>query len=357
MELMVGSLAKIDQVDLVRKAEDLGATHFGVGEGPVLFSDPYQFLALAARETSTIKLGTWVTNPLTRLAPTTANSFATLNALAPGRLFMGIGTANNAMRSMGRDVATLRELERSVEVIKGLLAGQRVTHSWRGQDRAIEFLDTAGHWYNIDDPVEVLWAAGGPKSLALAAKHADYVTYCLGPDPDMIGLVRRELDKAVADAGRPPGSVKLVGVSWFYLLQSGETWQDAVDHGFGSAPISSCLTNFAFMQRHVDELGEPIVNASTQAAMAYLGDPNSPEARDYLSIWSKYLKGLDPRHRPLITEELVDYWCLYGTPDHLREKTRLMQEAGVDLVGVMLANPFTAGRDLADIGRTILTPA
>ena len=72
-----------------------------MGEGPLLFSDPYQQLALASQVTSTINLGTLVTNPLTRIAPVTANSVATLNHLAPGRTFLGIGTANNALRSMG----------------------------------------------------------------------------------------------------------------------------------------------------------------------------------------------------------------------------------------------------------------
>ena len=126
MEFCIGTTAKIDAVDLVKQAEDLGASHFGVGEGPLLFSDPYQYLALAARDTSTIKLGTWVTNPLTRIAPVTANSIATLNALAPGRTFLGIGTANNALRSMGNRPATLKELDTSLTVIRGLLAGERV---------------------------------------------------------------------------------------------------------------------------------------------------------------------------------------------------------------------------------------
>ncbi len=101
MDFCIGTCAKIDQVDLVRQAEDLGVTHFGVGEGPLLFSDPYQQMALASQQTSTINLGTMVTNPLTRIAPMTANSIATLNKLAPGRTFLGIGTANNALRSMG----------------------------------------------------------------------------------------------------------------------------------------------------------------------------------------------------------------------------------------------------------------
>ena len=210
MEFCIGTTAKIDAVDLVKQAEDVGASHFGVGEGPLLFSDPYQYLALAARDTSTIKLGTWVTNPLTRIAPVTANSVATLNALAPGRTFMGIGTANNALRSMGNRPATLKELDSALTVIRGLLAGERVEHQWLKQQREIEFLDPNGIWYNFADPVEVWMSAGGPKGFAVAARHADYVTYCLGPNADMIGVVRRELDKAVAEPSRPPGSVKLL---------------------------------------------------------------------------------------------------------------------------------------------------
>ena len=114
MDFCVGTCAKIDQVGLIKQAEDLGVTHFGVGEGPLLFSDPYQQMALASQQTSTIKMGTYVTNPLTRIAPVTANSVATLNALAPGRTFVGIGTANNALRSMGNKPATIRELADAV---------------------------------------------------------------------------------------------------------------------------------------------------------------------------------------------------------------------------------------------------
>ena len=242
MDFCIGTTAKIDAVGLVKQAEDVGASHFGVGEGPLLFSDPYQYLALAARETSTIQLGTWVTNPLTRIAPVTANSIATLNALAPGRTFLGIGTANNALRSMGNRPAKLSELDSaSLTITRGLLAGERVTQTWLGQEREIEFLDNNGYWYNIDAPVDVWMSAGGPKGFALAAKHADYMTYCLGPNPEMIGVVRRELDKAVAEAGRPPGSVKLVALSWFYQLATarpGRTGSTTASAPARSAPAS-----------------------------------------------------------------------------------------------------------------------
>lgn len=356
MEFCIGTCAKIDQVDLVRLAEDLGVTHFGVGEGPLLFSDPYQQMALASQVTSTINLGTMVTNPLTRIAPVTANSVATLNHLAPGRTFLGIGTANNALRSMGNRPATIRELSHSVEVARGLLRGERVTHRWLGEETEVEFLDPNGLWYDIKD-VPIWMAAGGPRSLKVAARLADAVIYCLGPQPDMIKLVRRELDKEVAAAGRAPGSVKLISLSWFYLLRPGQTWQDGIDQGFGSGPISSCITNAGFMNQHIDELGAPIVEASTTAAMAYLGDPTAADQPHYLETWAKYLRGLDPAHKPLITKELVDYWCVYGDEEQVQRQTQLMLDCGVDLVSVFLSNPFTAERDITDIGKTILANA
>lgn len=108
------------------------------------------------------------------------------------------------------------------------------------------------------------------------------------------------------------------------------------------------------MSQHVDALGGDIVKSVSQAAMAYLGTPAAPDAPHYLDDWAKYLRGLDPVHRPLITKEFVDYWCLCGTPGQLQDQAHLMLDAGVDMIGVMLSNPFTAERDVADIGSSIL---
>lgn len=353
MEFTIGTCAKIDQVDMVKQAEDAGVTHFGVGEGPLLFSDPYQFLALAARETSTIKIGTMVTNPLTRIAPVTANSAATLEALAPGRTFVGMGTANNALRSMGRSPARMSDLGNSLRVIRGLLDGETVPFDWNGQTTDVRFLDPDSGWYRTAK-IPLWVACGGPRSLREAAKYADAVVYCLGPNADMIGLVRRELDKAVAEAGRPVGSVKLIATTWFYELRPGETWEDGITQGFGSGPISSCITAAAFMAEHVEELGADIVQATQTAAAAYLGDPTAPNSPHYLDVWAKYLRGLDPVHKPIITKQLVDYWCLYGTPAELEEKHQFILDSGADMVNVFLSNPFTARRDIADIGSSIL---
>src|SRR5215472_12319996 len=74
-------LAKVDSWKDVVFAEANGFTHAWIADSQMVWADPYQCLALCAVNTRTIKLGTNVTNPASRISPVTACSFATLNAL------------------------------------------------------------------------------------------------------------------------------------------------------------------------------------------------------------------------------------------------------------------------------------
>src|SRR3954467_12245112 len=101
MELGVCVATKIDDVDYVVQAEELGYAAAWMADSQMLWSDPYAALALAADRTSTIRLGTGVAVAGTRPAPVTAASIATINRLAPGRTFLGVGSGNTAMRILG----------------------------------------------------------------------------------------------------------------------------------------------------------------------------------------------------------------------------------------------------------------
>ena len=71
MHSLVSIPAKINEPDHVIRAEAGGISHFGVGEGPLLWSDPYQYLAIASQRTSTIKeagvdsVSVFLSNPMT----------------------------------------------------------------------------------------------------------------------------------------------------------------------------------------------------------------------------------------------------------------------------------------------------
>ena len=80
---------RIDDWRLLVDAEQLGYDHGWVPDSQMIWSDCYAVLALAAANTSRIRLGTGVAIAGTRTAPVTAHSIATINQIAPGRVFLG----------------------------------------------------------------------------------------------------------------------------------------------------------------------------------------------------------------------------------------------------------------------------
>ena len=77
-------LSALDIHKDVALAERKGFTHAWLYDMQMVCADVFQCLALCATKTRKIKLGTNVTNPLSRIAPVTACHFASLNQLARG---------------------------------------------------------------------------------------------------------------------------------------------------------------------------------------------------------------------------------------------------------------------------------
>src|SRR5260370_31147893 len=90
----------IDKWDLIRYVEELGYDRAWVPDSQMIWSDCYATMALAAQATTRIKIGTGVAIPGTRIAPVTAHSIATINEIAPARVFLGSATRHTATRSM-----------------------------------------------------------------------------------------------------------------------------------------------------------------------------------------------------------------------------------------------------------------
>src|SRR5512145_696837 len=111
---------------VVKRAEALGFSHAWFYDTQLLNPDVFVGMALAARETRRIRLGTGVLIPSNRLAPVAANALATLNKLAPGRIDFGVGTGFTARRTMGQRAIKLAEMERYIAEVQGLLRGETV---------------------------------------------------------------------------------------------------------------------------------------------------------------------------------------------------------------------------------------
>jgi len=159
-------------------------------------------IGAAASRTNKIRFGTAVTCPLFRYNPAiTAQAFASLRAMFPARIFLGVGTGE-AMNEIpvGYEWPSIKErierLEEAINVMKLL---------W-----SKDFVNFKGKYYtlhkaNLYDKPETevpLYVAGfGPKVARIAGRYADgFLTTMVDPDK-----LKNELFKALSDGAREKG--------------------------------------------------------------------------------------------------------------------------------------------------------
>ena len=170
MDFGIGIASASDSWKAARRAEELGFTHAWFYDTQMITADPFVAMTAAAMKTSKIRLGTGVLVPSNRIAAVTANPFATLNGLAPGRIDFGVGTGFSARRAMGLGAMKLADMEEYIRLVYALLAGDTVETSVEGKRRKIRFLNPEIGLFNTKDPIPLHISAYGPKSQALTAK-------------------------------------------------------------------------------------------------------------------------------------------------------------------------------------------
>jgi coenzyme F420-dependent glucose-6-phosphate dehydrogenase len=168
------------------------------------------WLGAATVATERAVLGTSVLTPTLRYHPSViAQAFATLGLLAPGRVFLGVGTGE-AMNETpvtgeafpGRKERRLR-LTEAIGLIRELWSGERV--------------DFEGNYYRTskatiydkpDDPVPIYVAASGPLAAKLAGRLGDGFITTSGKDPQLYDRLLAALAEGAAEVDRDPAEVR-----------------------------------------------------------------------------------------------------------------------------------------------------
>ena len=140
MKFGVCVATNINDWQLLVHAENQGFDRGWVPDSQMIWSDCYAVLALAAHHTSRIRLGTGVAIAGTRIAPVTAHSIASINRIAPGRVFLGIGTGHTAMRVMNFNPMKAPPFREYLRVVRALLDGKEVAFTLGGETRTIEII-------------------------------------------------------------------------------------------------------------------------------------------------------------------------------------------------------------------------
>lgn len=211
LEMWTTGIAHVDIAPRVAaRAEAAGWDGMVVVDSQNLSGDPFVALALAARETSHLLLGTGVTNPVTRHPAAAAAAIASVHVASGGRASLGIGRGDSALAHLGLAPASVPDLQRYVRLLRAYLRGESVSFDdlrpyEHADARSVDALGLAAtpgasslHWLRKDlDPVPVEVVATGPKVLEMAAREGDRVLLAVGADP---GRVRWAVDR-VRDAG------------------------------------------------------------------------------------------------------------------------------------------------------------
>jgi len=190
----------------VKRAEALGWDAALQPDSQLRRRDTYVLLAAAARATERITLGTLLANPINRHPTVTASSIATIDELAPGRVLLGWGVGDTAVRLAGLRPARVKELEASTRLMRALLDGEAVEV---GAERPARLPHHR--------PVPIWIAAGGPRTLRMAGGIADGVFIRVGTHRTNIAGSIEAIRAGAAEAGRDPASVRL-GVIFHTVL-------------------------------------------------------------------------------------------------------------------------------------------
>ncbi|MEW6224254.1 MAG: TIGR03842 family LLM class F420-dependent oxidoreductase [Chloroflexota bacterium] len=294
-------------IALTRQAEAAGFEYGWLFDSHVLWRDPYPLLTLMAQATKTMRLGTCVTNPATREPSVTASTLAVLDELSGGRMDLGIGRGDSARRVLGKPPTSMKDLELAVHVIRALVEGRPVEF----EGAMLELPWTRGHRLPV-------WIAGyGPVALKLTGRIGDGAMLQIG-DPDLIRWFVSQVRASAVEAGREPGSVRVMAAAPAHV---------------GDLAEGRDRTRWfpALVSNHVVDLvnkypREDLPEELTQ----YIRDR---EGYDYL-----HHAEVGGSNASFVTDEIVDRFCVLGSVEQHVERLRALADAGVDQFNVYLMN-------------------
>ncbi|WP_326643895.1 LLM class flavin-dependent oxidoreductase [Streptosporangium sp. NBC_01755] len=182
---------------MVEEIEGNGFDELWLTDSSLHARNVYVYLTLAASRTDRIRLGTAVTNPITRHPAVTATAITTVDEVSGGRAVLGIGAGDRPLLALGSKPAPLKQLEAGIDAIRRLWTGENVTM------RAPGFvLDDAHMREPGRSDIPVYMSASGPKTLELAGRVADGVILLAGLHPEGLRWAIDHIERGAEKAGR-----------------------------------------------------------------------------------------------------------------------------------------------------------
>ena len=352
MEFSITVAPKIDDWELIKYAEGHGYDRAWVPDSQMIWSDCYATMALAAQNTSRIKLGTGVAIAGTRIAPVTAHSIASINRIAPGRVFLGIGTGHTAMRVMGMNPMKIRDFRDYLRVVRELLQGEEVDFTFQGTTRTIKFLHQDLKFLDLEHPVPIIVAANGPLALKTAGEYGDGLVSVLNEQPGVLARNLGYVREGAARAGRDLTDYHAATLTTAVVLEPGEDLtSDRVIDECGSWVLSGLHGSYElYHYTGKEETIFPAVRGVWEEYCAYVEGMETPERKRYLELHNGHCTFLVPEERRFVTPEAIAGTCVVGEPAEIRENIHAAEKAGLREITLLppMASARKVFRDFAE---------
>jgi 5,10-methylenetetrahydromethanopterin reductase len=290
-------------IQLAKLSEDLGFSHVWIGDSHLIWREAYVNMAAAALNTTSVKLGTGVTNPLTRHPSVVASAYATLEELAPGRFIVGIGLGDSSVETMGMKPAKLSYFEQTIQQMRALLRGEEVQ------------LETGK--IHLKHPtinkIPIYIAASGPKMLELSGKIADGIIVLVGVADEYLRQAKAKIEAGAKAAGRKLSDIHLV--LWVPCAVSDQ------------APAKDAV------KAHVAR-----VVAHPQP---YVLDEKEKKVLEEIRKTYDYYHHMDQEanHAEVIPDWLVDKFAVAGTVAECRAQVERIKKSGIQQIAII---PYSA---------------
>ena len=189
---------------IARAVEDNRLHSIAPADSPMIGPDMLLSCTACALSTSSAKIFSGVTNPVTRHPSVMAASYLCLEELAPQRNILGIATGDSALWSVGLKPARVTELGEYIVAVKALLRGEEA--QWRGN----RFAASWRSFEPFDLPVYV--ACTGPRAIHMASQVADGLVLSVGLAPEDLTWADEQIHEACTQVGRNPAELDI----WHY---------------------------------------------------------------------------------------------------------------------------------------------
>jgi probable F420-dependent oxidoreductase len=311
-------------VDLARQAENLGFDYVWTFDSHLLWEEPFVIYSQILAQTRKVTVGPMVTNPATRDWTVTASLFATLNEMYGNRTVCGIGRGDSAVRVLNGKPTTLATLRESIHVIRELANGREVEH----QGSTLRFP------WGAESRLPVWVAAYGPKALALAGEVGDGFILQLA-DPSIAAWTIKAVRDSAERAGRDPDAITICVAAPAYVGD-----------------------DLAHMRDQCRWFGGMVGNHVADLVSRYGDDGSVPRAlTDYIKGRTGYDYNEHGRagntHTDFVPDEIVDRFCILGTPEDHIERLAELKALGVDQFAVYLQHDGKA-TTLEAYGETVI---